>query len=297
MYYLLSLLSGALIAVMVSINGELTVWGGAYLSCVIIHLVGSLFATGYLLLRGKLKGIWRQGPFWFYLGGILGVVTTFSNNLAFGHLSITAMLGIGLLGQSVAGLVIDQFGLFQMPRRPFSAFRCWGLLLLVLGGLVMILPLSSTPLFAVMLSFLAGASIVLTRAVNGGLSVKIGAMQSSLVNHLVGLLASLLLLFLLGRGDLPALLGPWASPVIYIGGIFGVLVVMLTNFTSQRTLSLYWSMSVFVGQIFTGLFMDYLFTGQFSEKNLLGGGLVLLGLITNLLLERKKSQPPQPTPK
>lgn len=127
MYYFLSAFTGLLIAGMIAINGELTAAVGVYAAAVIIHIVG-LACTGGILLARRAP-LFPQGrpPLHLLLGGVIGLLTTVFNNAAFGHISVSAILALGLLGQSVTSLLIDHFGWLSMPKRPFLPWKMAGL--------------------------------------------------------------------------------------------------------------------------------------------------------------------------
>lgn len=98
MYELLSFLSGVILAVMIQINGGLSGQFGAYHAALYVHIVGSVFAALLLLLkRQRISGA-KGLPFWMYLGGVIGVLTTVFNNLAFSHISLTSIVALGLFG-------------------------------------------------------------------------------------------------------------------------------------------------------------------------------------------------------
>ncbi|NCB35796.1 MAG: DMT family transporter, partial [Clostridia bacterium] len=118
MYYLLSLLAGMLISVMVVFNGGLNGRVGQTAALVIIHLAGLVFILLLMLVKGEKLRLKRL-PFYLYLGGLLGIMTTVFNNTAFGHISVSAMMALGLLGESVSSLLADHFGLLGLPKRPF----------------------------------------------------------------------------------------------------------------------------------------------------------------------------------
>ena len=202
MYIFLSLLTGAIISVMVAINGDLTTYYGMFTAAVIIHIVGSVFAYIVMKFKKQTLSFTSDIPLWFYLGGALGVITTFCNNFAFGKISLTSIIAIGLLGQTVTSLVIDSFGLFGMNKYGFQKHTLIGLSLALLGMLMMLDTPSSSGLFAVVLSFIAGSSIVLSRTCNARLADRIGALPGSLVNHLVGLPLCIILFLLCGTQEL-----------------------------------------------------------------------------------------------
>ena len=162
MYYALSLFTGMLISVMVVLNGQLEDQAGRALSLVIIQAAGLVFMLGYLLIK-KEKPKFRRLPLYLYAGGFLSVSTILLNNLAFGQISVTAMMALALLGDSATGLAADHFGILGLPRRPFKAQKLWGGLLL-LGGILLMLD-SFAPL-AVLFSVSSGVLVMLTRLLN-----------------------------------------------------------------------------------------------------------------------------------
>ena len=134
MYYLLSLLTGILVAIMITVNGGLTTLYGVYSATVIIHVVGLLLIGGVILLR-KEKPFRKGLPWYLYIGGVIGVASTVFTNYAFGKISVSAILALSLFGSSVMGLLVDQFGLFKMRVHRFRPHQLPGLML-VLGGIV-----------------------------------------------------------------------------------------------------------------------------------------------------------------
>jgi transporter family-2 protein len=121
MYYFAFLLIGILVAVMIAVNGGLTTFYGVYSATVIIHIVG-------LILIGTIIGVRREKPFakrlpWYlYIGGVLGVATTASVNFAFGKISLSAILALGLFGQSV-GRTGGSIWMVRHRKHPFRAHQ------------------------------------------------------------------------------------------------------------------------------------------------------------------------------
>lgn len=83
---------------MVSFNGGLTDEYGAYSATIIVHLTGAIF-TSILILIKRERPLFKKHMWYIYLGGAVGVITTLSNNLAFGHISVPAILALGLSGK------------------------------------------------------------------------------------------------------------------------------------------------------------------------------------------------------
>ena len=104
----------------------------------------------------------------------------------------------------------------------------------------------------IVISILAGVSVVVSRIINSNLAKEIGIFQSTFYNYIVGLFFSVIF-FILSRekinlsdiksGDVPF----WA----YLGGVAGVLLIVLSNYITPRISSFYLTLLIFVGQLFT----------------------------------------------
>lgn len=288
MNYMIALLSGIIIAVMVVCNGGLTAQFGVYSANVIIHIVGLLLITLLIFIRGK-NPFAKKMPWYLYLGGAIGVATTAFNNLAYGRISVSAILALGLLGQSIASIIIDQFGFLNLPKHPFKKNKLLGLLLIVCGIVLMI---TDFEILAVPLSFLAGISLVISRILNARLAENTSISSSTFFNYLIGLAVAAPIMVFVGRNE-PFLTQPIFSLDIYIyfGGILGVAVVLLSNLIVTKISAFYMTLFLFIGQVFSGLLLDTIISGGFSIRNLLGGVLVAVGLFTNLFVDKVKKKP------
>ena len=288
MYYLMSLIIGILVAIMIAANGGLTTLYGMYAATVIIHIVGLVLIGGLILVRRE-RPFAKAQPWYLYLGGVIGVVTTACVNYAFGKISLSAILAIGLFGQSVAGVLVDQFGLMGMRRHPFRLYQLPGLLL-VAGGIAWMMGggFAILPVLAVLLS---GVLLVASRSYNARLAQNTSVYISTFFNYICGLVTAIPVFLLLGGGD--AIYRGFAlSPNwwIYLGGAIGVATVWLSSVVAVKIPQLYITLLMFVGQVFTGVMIDALLQGSFSIENIIGGALVALGLSLNLLFERRASR-------
>lgn len=137
MYNFLSAFMGALIAIMIMLNGTLSGGTGNYTSIIIIHLIG-LFSIIFVIIisKSKLK-IKKNLPLYLYSGGAIGVFTVLFNNLSFTALGVSLPLALGLLGQAVSSIIIDHFGLLGMKVINFKKNKIIGLLLVTLGIFIM----------------------------------------------------------------------------------------------------------------------------------------------------------------
>lgn len=143
---------------------------------------------------------------------------------------------------------------------------------------------------AVIVSLLAGVTIVVSRSINARLASETSPTVSTFYNYIVGLsLSALILLVVLCIGEFNNSIQPlpfWA----YLGGVLGVMVVLLSNIGVTKISSLYMTLLSFIGQVFTGVFLDFLLTRAFSWGSLIGGVVIAIGLTINLSFDRKDNK-------
>lgn len=287
MYQFLALLNGAILAILISVNGNLSAQYGAFLASAIIHFVGCI-AGGFLCCfeKGRQR-LWRQGPLWIYLGGAIGVIMNIANNLAFGKISVTAIIALELLGQTVTALAIDSFGLFGFPRQEFKKKSLIVFAFSLIGIIVMLDRTVMSAVIAAGLSIIAGSTIVLQRIVNARLADRIGALRSSFVNHLTGFPITVIIAVIMFR-EIPAFSAPDPRLWIYTGGIMGVIVVVLCNITVPRLPTFTQTILSFLGQVFAGICIDLLIGVDWSRESFYGGLIIIAGMFINYLFENRK---------
>lgn len=287
MYSFLALLSGFLLALMITMNGMLAQAYNIYLAAIILHVIAVIFSFILCRFRNE-KFDFKQKPMWIYLGGVVGVFITMANNLSFGQISMTSIIALGLFGQILFSIVIDVFGLFKMPKRKIHKSMSITFLFALLGILLMLDNTVLNARLAILYSFGAGILVVLNRTINARLAEKIGALPSSFVNHLVGLPITIIIAFFVFYNT-PSLMSVQLSlePFIYLGGIFGVTVVYLSNITVYKLSAFKLTIFTFVAQLFTGIVLDMLMGLNISDASFNGGILISLGILINIFLEKR----------
>ncbi len=287
LYYLLALVTASLSSVMNVVNGELKNFYDLYSATAMIHAIGLVPITLYVLLR-RVRVLSVHGVPWrCYLGGAVGVVTVVCSAAPYGHISVSAIVALGLLGQTVTSLLVDQFGLFELPKKPFNrnkliglAFACAGIAYMVSGSAFSLVP--------VLLAFLAGVSIVVSRCFNAELAARKGTPYSTWYNYVVGLgvsLAVMLCMLPSGAASLPSAVS--RKGWIYCGGLMGNVTVTLSTILTPRIPAFILTLILFSGQIFTGILLDAALTGSFPMENLVGGVLAAAGLSLNTILDQR----------
>ena len=120
MYNLYTGLIGVLISIMLAFNGALANYIGNNYSSIIIHVVGLVGICFILLLNKNKLNIPRNVPLYMYSAGAIGVLTVLFSNISFNTLGASITLSLGLLGQSVSSIIIDNYGLLGMKVNKFN---------------------------------------------------------------------------------------------------------------------------------------------------------------------------------
>lgn len=150
---------------------------------------------------------------------------------------------------------------------------------------------------AVIVTTLSGFTIVMNRIINSSLAERIGLFQSTLFNYITGLVTSLLFALFSRETNIQSGIDFGAIPFwAYLGGFVGVIVIVLSSYLTPRISALYLTLLLFIGQIFTGIIIDFISTGDFAVSKLIGGLFVVGGLAYNLFLDaQKESAKPEDT--
>lgn len=285
MYYFLSFLSGILISIMLASNGILSKHYGIYSSTIIIHIVGLILISVVTLIKRDFKI--KKLPFYMFMGGVIGAAPTAFCSIAFSEISLSAILALELLGQSISGIIFDSFGFLGVSKRKFKKRSLFGISLILIGIISMI---DNFNFIAVAVSFASGVLLVIAQVLNAKLSENIGIYTSTLFNYVTGLITAILICIILGKNE-PMFTDFSFSPklYIYLGGILGVCIVLISNITILKISVFYMALFVFIGQVFSGIILDAILTQTFPLQNIIGGILTSAGLILNLILDKKYS--------
>ncbi len=287
MYSFLAPLIGALITAMYGINSRLSGLVGNLVATLVIHMAG-LGAVQVVLAARHEDRQGQRVPFYFYLGGFVGVGTVFANNYAFGALGASLAVSLALLGQSGFSLILDATGLLGRRRYPIGARHLPGILLAMLGVAVLAGSWRMAPL-AMIAALASGAIPVLSVLLNSELGRRKGIFRSTRINYIMGLATTLILVLALGpplAGAAKAVLA--AGPVLALGGgVMGVAVVAGTNLIFPRIPAFTATLLMFSGQALAGVLIDLIAEGAFDARKLGGTAILLCGLAANALLSRR----------
>lgn len=288
-YAFFAVLYGILMSVQTAFCADLTSAYGNWFSVVTVHLTGFLALTPFFLTKWGHRS--EKSPWYLHLGGVVGVANVFFCNYGIVNIGMTNSNVLMLLGEILFSAVLDSLGLMGARKRRITPMK-WCAIAVMLFGCSAIAILSGSTgitmnVLAIIASLLRGVALVISRQLNGQLSVRSGTGYSTWMNYTTGLAASALVFTLLGfpmQTAFPAADVPfWA----YLCGVFGCIGIFMCNLSSPRLSALTMSLLVFVSETAAGLVFD-LFAGKLSVPTVIGCAIVSAGMVLNLLAERKQ---------
>lgn len=140
-YILLALIGGIAIATQAPINARLReIVISPVMSAFISFAIGTvalfiMHLTGFAGPASFDKVL--KMPWWYWVGGLLGAFYVFAALTSVSKLGAATVVSLVIVGQLVAALAIDSYGLFGMPVIPISWQRVFGIVLLIAGAYLM----------------------------------------------------------------------------------------------------------------------------------------------------------------
>ena len=134
----LALVAGVAVATQAASNSGLRSFTGLGPALVINTAIVLIAAIALWLGLGAKTNFFPAGAPWtFYIGGICGFVIIAIMAVTFPTLGAAWAISIMVLGQCVAALVIDHYGLLGMPQETVTLKRALGVALVAAGVFVL----------------------------------------------------------------------------------------------------------------------------------------------------------------
>lgn len=141
-------------------------------------------------------------------------------------------------------------------------------------------------MFYILISFISGIIIVLSRVLNTRLTEKTSLSTSTYFNYFTAFITCLILFFISREKivftNLQSL--PFYA---YLGGVLGVIIVALNSIVTPKISSFYVTLFIFITQLFTGFIIDSIMAEGIPLNKVFGGIIVVLGLAYNLYADYK----------
>jgi bacterial/archaeal transporter family-2 protein len=141
LYMSLAFFVGLLLPVQVGINAELARFiNSPLLAALVSFLVGGLCllmsAVFFKVSLPSISGI-SSIPVWSWFGGLIGAAVVLGSIIAGPKIGALALVGLLLVGQLIASVLMDHFGWFGFPIQKLNGIKLIGVLMLV-GGFLLI---------------------------------------------------------------------------------------------------------------------------------------------------------------
>jgi len=146
-------------------------------------------------------------------------------------------------------------------------------------------------IIAIIVSVLAGVSVVFGRIFNSKMAEKMGLFQGAFINYIAGVIVSILLTlvmreYLVFSHEQFMGIPLWA----YLGGILGIGIVVLSSYLTHKVSAFYLTLLIFLGQLATGVLIDYFVSREIPFGKSVGGVLVVAGFLYNLKIDHEEEQ-------
>jgi transporter family-2 protein len=136
-YYLLSLLCGIAVAIQTGVNSQLRHdTNNPIFTALISFTIGTVALIFLYFVFFRQSPAFPQGytfQWWKFTGGLMGVLYITGVVIAAPRIGAANALGFIVAGQFIAAIIIDHFGLMDMPLKAISWTRLSGIVLLLAG--------------------------------------------------------------------------------------------------------------------------------------------------------------------
>lgn len=300
LYLLTGFIVGMGLSVQTSINGRLRkAVGSPFLTSLISFLISTVFIV--ILAYIQTDSLWLSSEFmsaqppWIWLGGFFGCIFLTGNILLFPKLGAVQTVIFPVLGQIIAGLLIDEFGWFGAPMLPLGLTKALGTVL-VLSGVTGVVYFSHKKAktegeiaashdhslwFWRVLGICTGACSTLQITINGQLGLVLHSpIHAALLSFIVGSL-SLFIMVCVQRPKLQlskpeAGKNPWW---MWMGGFLGALYVIGNAWISPKIGTGTAVVVGLFGLMSAGLMIDQMGLFQSQKKPVCWQQLVFLAII------------------
>jgi len=135
-FLLAAFVAGMAMAGQGSMNSAVSKAIGLTEATFVVHASATLI-TALLLILGLGQGQWQnyaQIPWYYYLGGLIGVGITYGVTYSIPKLGVAVATTSIIVGQVLTACLIDHLGLFGLEKATFTWWKFLGLIFLSIGA-------------------------------------------------------------------------------------------------------------------------------------------------------------------
>mgnify|MGYP006283455113 CR=1 FL=1 len=135
LYLGLAAFSGVMMAMQGTINSVLGDKLGPGETNFIVHMTAALILIIVLIFTaGKMNfSLLKSVPWYLYLGGLIGVLITYTVILSIPKLGVAVATTAIITGQVLTAAIIDHFGILGLEAVPFTWTKAGGIIFLAVG--------------------------------------------------------------------------------------------------------------------------------------------------------------------
>ena len=134
-YVLIAVAVGMLLPIQAIINSRLRGYVGGPIPATFVSVTISTVTMFAVLAatRTPVPTSGNGGPWWVWTGGVLGAAIVMASLGLVSRLGAAFLFALFVVGQMLASLVIDHYGLLGVSQQQISPLRLVGVLLLIAG--------------------------------------------------------------------------------------------------------------------------------------------------------------------
>ncbi|MFW6022628.1 MAG: DMT family transporter [Halanaerobiaceae bacterium] len=140
-YLILAAIAGLTMALQGSLNSVLSKKIGIFEASFIVHITATLILIVILMLNISKGNIysWREAPWYLYLGGLLGVIISYTVIISIPELGVAVTTTFIVTAQVSTACLLDHVGAFGLDKIPFGWTKFLGIVLLTIGVRLMLM--------------------------------------------------------------------------------------------------------------------------------------------------------------
>lgn len=287
--YIVAFLIGTVISVMVLFNTKLGNLTTNEVSICVNQIVGIIALTLIMTIGRKNTTInpkREKSVWWQWFGGLFGLAILSINYYSVSYAGATIAMATAVLGQCLAGAVMDATGWMGIKKQALSRKKILSLLISLVGILLMIFyPRKGTTAKSILFGLsgiCAGILTMIQMVYNSNFAKKKGAFFSARQNVISGLFGIALFMIVFKRSaSIEGFKALSSVPflIIIMGGLLANFVVVGTNTIIHKIPAADSSILMSSGQIITAVLIDALVISNFDMPLLFGAILMVLGIV------------------
>ncbi len=138
---ILALVSGTLLAVMISFNSTLGLMTTPMFSSLFVHLMGFIasYVIWLIIVRKGIFPVNKQAPLYGHLAGCIGgFIVVMSNVTVQSPIGLAGTVALSILGQITFSLICDLGGYFGLEKRSVNKFDIAQMTLVIFGTMIIL---------------------------------------------------------------------------------------------------------------------------------------------------------------